>query len=239
MTTLLWLLLTAQSAGAPQGWTLDVRHEHAFGACEGRLIVSEESVRYDTLNEDHARHWSYPDIESFEIVSISEMRIHTYESEGAMKLWRDRDFRFQLEDESLGGAVFAFLEQRSPRPVRTRIIPDSLGSGGVSRTSPAVAVRTLQELPVRHDHLFGGCEGTLNITENAIIYVTENPNDSRIWRLADVESFASTGDFDLRVSTRNETFHFDLKLPLNKATYQHIWNKVHEPQIQTYRGNVQ
>ncbi len=239
MTTLLWLLLMAQSAGTPGGWTLDVRHEHAFGACEGQLVVAEESVRYDTLNEDHARHWSYPEIESFEIVSPNQIRIQTYESDGALKLWRDRAFEFRLDDASLGGAVFAFLEERSPRPVRTRIVPDSFGSESGSGTSVAGTVRTLQEVPVRHDHLFGGCQGMLNITENTIIYVTENPNDSRIWRLADVESFASVDDFDFRISTRNETFHFDLKVPLNRETYQHIWNRVYEPQIQTYRGTVQ
>ena len=97
----------------------------------------------------------------------------------------------------------------------------------------------MQEFPVRHDHLFGGCQGIIDVTENRIIYVTDNPNDSRIWRLADVESFASTNEFDLRISTREETFHFDLKIPLNRETYQHIWNKVYEPQIQTYRRSVQ
>ena len=239
MITLLWLLLFAQSGGSPLGWTLDVRHEHTFGACEGQLFISEESVRYETSNEDHRRYWSYPEVESFEIVSASEIRIHTYESDGVLKLWGDRDFLFRLDDESVGGDLFAYLEERSPRPVRTRIIPDSSGAQNASGASVATPGQTVQEIPVRHDHRFGGCQGMLNITENTIIYVTDNPNDSRIWRLADVESFASTDDFDLRISTRNETFHFDLKVPLNRETYQHIWNRVYEPQIQTYRRGVQ
>ena len=229
MKTLLLSLLLTQAAGAPPEWTFNVRHDHTFGACEGQLIVSDESVRYETSNPDHVRHWTYPDIQFFEIVSEQELRIHTYESEGVWKVWRDRDFALQLRDGALDGGVYAFLRARSPRPVRTRMIFDS-------GDEEAALGRILQEIPVRHDHLLGGCQGTLQISENRIAYATDNQNDSRVWLLADLESFASTDRFDLRISTRNETFHFDLKVPLNRETYQHIWNAVYEPQIQTDRG---
>ena len=123
MTAFLLFLLIAQSGPTPPGWTLDVRHDHMFGACEGQLFISEDSIRYETSNEDHAREWKYPEVESFEIVSANEIRIHTYESDGILKLWGDRAFAFRLDDDSLDGDVYAYLEARSPRPIRTRIIP--------------------------------------------------------------------------------------------------------------------
>ena len=233
MTTLLLLSLIVQSGGGE--WTFDVRHDHTFGACRGEWIVSNESIRYEASDEDHVRRWSYPEIESFEIVSEHEIRIHTYESHGALGLWRERAFTLELEDGSLDKELYAFLEARSPRPVRTRVVFDSASTETVSPTSPVDTGRMVQELPARHDHLFGGCQGTLAVTEDRIVFVTDHPNDSRMWRLSDLESFASTDDFDLRISTRAETFHFELKVRLNRETYRHIWNSVYAPQIQTYR----
>ncbi len=231
MKTLLLSLLLTQITGAPSEWTFNVRHDHTFGACDGQLIVSDESIRYEASDPDHVRQWTYPDIQFFEIVSEQELRIHTYESEGVWKIWMDRDFVLQLNDGALDGDIYTFLQARSPRPVRTRMVFDS----GGDEDGPG---QLLQAIPVRHDHVLGGCEGMLQITDNRIAYATDNPNDSRIWLLADLESFASTDRFDLRISTRNETFYFDLKVPLNRETYQHIWNAVYGPRIQGDRGGV-
>jgi hypothetical protein len=236
MKTLLLLLSMIQTPGTLEGYAFEVRHDHAFGACRGQLIIGNESLRYDTEDARHAREWTYPDVRSFEIVSPDEIRIHTYESAGVLKLGRDRTFTFRVQDAELDKEVYRFLQAHSPRPVRTRVVFD-LGASGTTE-SFATAGPLLQELPARHDHLWGGCQGTLTITEEQITYTTQNPRDSRIWRLADVESFASTGDFDLRISTEKETFHFDLKVPLNSETYTHIWERVYEPQIQSYRGRI-
>jgi hypothetical protein len=40
----------------------------------------------------------------------------------------------------------------------------------------------------------------------------------RTRRLENIESFASTGERDLRISTAEETFSFDLKIPVNEGT---------------------
>lgn len=239
MTTLLLALLIVQSADTQSEWTFEVRHDHAFGSCTGRLTITDEVIRYETSEGDHSREWSYPDVESFEIVSTDELRIRTYDSGGLLRVWKDETFSFRLESASLDGDFFAFLEAHSLRPVRTRVVPDSATLGSTGDIPLTASFRILQEVPVRHDHLFGGCQGMLEISEDRIVYRTENPDDSRVWRLADVESFGSTGDFDLRISTRTDTFHFDLKLPLSPQTYRHIWEKVHEPDIQTYRRRGQ
>ena len=92
----------------------------------------------------------------------------------------------------------------------------------------------VQEIPVRHRHGIGGCQGILTIAQDKIIYRTQHEGDSRIWLLKDLESFASNDPFHLRLSTAFETFNFDLKLPLQEAAYEHIWKALHSPDIQTY-----
>ena len=237
MKTLLLTLLLSQSPGTEAEWSLNVRHDHAFGSCQGQLIITNDSVRYETDESEDAQSWSYPDIEFFEILSASTIRIHTYENRTALHLWQERDFTLELNDGNLAREIYSFLRDRSPRPVVMRVPLLPFGSTDSNVGSPAQD-RLLQELPVRHDHVFGGCQGMLTVREGSIVYSTDHSDDSRMWRLAEVESFASTGDFDLRISTRNETFHFDLKVPLNRETYQHIWDAVYEPQIQSYRGGV-
>ncbi len=231
MMILLLALLVTQGGPSNPGWSFDVRHDHAWGACHGSLTVSESGIRLETSEPDHAREWSWADIQLFEIVSSTEIRIHSYESHGAFGLWRDRQFRIEITGgAALDEALYRFARERSPRPIRTRMVFDAPAGPRPD------AGRTLQEIPARHDHALGGCEGTLRIAVDEIAYIAEDPNDSRVWRLDDLASFASTDPFDLRLSTRDETFHFDLKLPLTEAAYAHIWRSVYRPGLQSYRG---
>jgi hypothetical protein len=230
MTALLLLYALAQSPPTSGEWRFSVRHDHAFGSCHGDLIMSDESIRYEAADGKHVWQWTYPEIAEIEISSDREIRLHSYQSEGMLKLWSDRDFRFTFEDASDGEArvgpeVYAFLEARSPRPVRTRIAFDT-----------ADAARVVQQLPARHDHVLGSCRGTLTILEDRIVYRTEHEGDSRTWPLGDIVSFASTGDFDLRVSTAGETFRFELQLPLMEATYRRIWERVYLPGARLEEG---
>ena len=231
MKIFLWTLLLAQVPAAEREWSFEARHDHAFGSCEGQLIIAADSVRFETTDGEDSRTWSYPDIEFFEVVSASRIRVHTYEHRGAFHLWRERAFTLDLTDGSLTSDIYAFLRDRSPRAVLMR---DPSLADNSAEAPVAFREEVVQELPVRHDHSLGGCQGLLEIREGSIVY----PNDSRLWRLADLESFASNGDFELRVSTRNETFRFDLKAPLEEETYRHIWRAVYSPRLQSYRGGV-
>jgi hypothetical protein len=68
-----------------------------------------------------------------------------------------------------------------------------------------------------------------------IIFRADHKEDSRIWQLDDIESFASSDKFSLRLSSRFETFTFDLKLPLEQRAYDVIWQAVYAPGAPTYR----
>ena len=228
-TLALMLALQAQPAGAQ---VFQVRHEHTIGSCTGTLTFSATDIRYETKDakrkrdsaqpqeRKHQRTWAYPDVKFFEIVSTGELKIHSYESAGVLKLGSDRDYTFKLTQGQITNELYGFLVDKSPRAVVTRVI----FSG----------TEIVQEIPVRHRHSLGGCQGILTIARDKVMYKTSREGDSRIWRLKDLESFASNDPFHLRLSTAFETFNFDLKLPLQEAAYEHLWKVLYSPDIQTY-----
>ena len=222
MTAIFILTLLLPTPAQTGEISLPVRHEHALGSCSGTLIVSDAGVRFETTEKGHQRSWNYPDVKYFEIVSLKKIEIHSYEDQSVLRLGQDRDFVFELTANEIGDNLYQLLVEKSPRAVVTHVV------------FPGTEV--VQELPVRHRHNIGGCQGVLTIAEDKIIYRSEHKGDSRIWRLKDIESFASNDPFHLRISTSFETFTFDLKLPLQEKAYEHIWKAVYSPAIQSYSG---
>ena len=223
--SVLWMLalfLLQNPTVAADTLIYKVRHEHAIGGCEGILTFAPEGVRYETKEKNHSRNWAYPDVKYFEIVSEQEIEVHTYESQGVSRLGRDRDFDFRLLDGRLGDDLYQLLVNKSPRAVVTHVV------------FPGTEI--VQDIPVRHRHRLGGCQGTLTIATDKIIYRTDRKEDSRIWRLEDIQSFASSDPFSLRLSSSFETFNFDLKLPLEQKASELLWKAVYAPGIQTYRS---
>jgi hypothetical protein len=96
------------------------------------------------------------------------------------------------------------------------------------------------QLPVKHQHTLGGCQGTLEIGEQQVVYKTSHQSDSRVWRYEDLSSIGSTGRFQLRLTTMERTggeygaeknFIFDLKRHLEPEVYDFIWGKINLPRI--------
>ena len=214
-------LLLFQNPASKGSITFNVRHEHTIGGCEGTLTFSADSVQYETKEEKHGRKWTYPDVKFFEIVSDHEIEIHSYENQGHTRLGRDRDFDFRVLSGAISDELYEMLIEKSPRAVVTHIVFHGTD--------------IVQEIPVRHRHRIGGCQGTLTIAADKIIYRTDQQGDSRIWRLEDVRSFASSDPFSLRLSSTFETFTFDLKLPLEQKSYDLLWKAVYTPKTPTVR----
>ncbi len=216
MSTVLLALLLMQTPAALD-LSLTVRHSHAIGSCDGTLFFSQDGVRFETKEKNHSRRWSYPDVKYFEILSTREIEIHTFESQGITRLAQDRDYKFTLAAGEIDDNLYQLLVRRSPRAVVTHV---------VFRGTEVVA-----EIPVRHRHVIGGCQGTLTIATDKIIFRAGRKEDSRIWRLEDIRSFASSDKFSLRLSSAFETFAFDLKLPLERQAYDLLWRSVYTPGV--------
>ena len=86
------------------------------------------------------------------------------------------------------------------------------------------------EIPVKHLHTFGGCEGVLQFTQDSIIYATKNRKDAREWRLdRDIQSVWSSDPYQLEIQvyennrrefSRTRIYNFQLKEPLDWKMYR-------------------
>jgi hypothetical protein len=83
------------------------------------------------------------------------------------------------------------------------------------------------QVPAFHRHTRGGTNGTLEIGEEAIRFVSDKPADSRTWLYRDIETIGRPDPFRFRVTTNRETYVVELTAELPEAAYQFAWSKVY------------
>jgi hypothetical protein len=201
-----------------------VEHDHTIGSCKGELVINQQGVEYRTENKKHARKWTYADIEMIELRSPRKLEVLTYES-ALVKLGRDRTFEFKLLDGGVTKEVSEFLLGRVEGPLSTTFV--------ASEEKPQYAI------PVRHRHSFGGCQGTLKVYADRVVYESPKKQESsRYWRWSDINSFSRIGRYELSITTfepklggPTKTFNFDLKEQVNDAMYDYLWARVYRPTL--------
>jgi hypothetical protein len=198
-----------------QSFSFDVRHEHWRGACSGRLTIDEQGIEFASEDADHSRKWSYPDLKRIEIESRKKLSLLTYEDR-KLRRWSEREFEFELRDGEITEEVYRPLRARSSKPVLSRVVYGD---------SPA-----LFSLPAKHRHRLGGCNGVLLANKEGIVYSTAARGEARVWSFGDVTSIGLIGPYDFRLSTRAETYVFDLKVPITAEHYELLWAKVYRPE---------
>ena len=89
-------------------------------------------------------------------------------------------------------------------------------------------VKRLWEAPAKLLHRTGGAQGNIIVGTDRVVYVTDSPEESRTWRIKDIDLVSSSGPFDLTITTFERSganyaghrgFHFELKRPLAEAEY--------------------
>ena len=222
----LWIICLALPGFPLRAETrLSVRHDHGLRSCRGELVFSEQQVEYITTNKKDARVWKYADIQQVGLLSEKKISVVSYEDQ-KLAFGKDKRFRFGLLEGAIPESLWSFLQTRLSRPLVSERIP----TGIVSKA----------EIPVKHQHALGGCQGVLKIGELFVIYETPDKQDSRIWRFEDISSMGSTGPFQLRLTSMERTgweiggeknFIFDLKRRLESDVYDFIWWKINGPKI--------
>lgn len=209
------LLLVAAPAGA-KTYTYKVKHLHTVGGCQGQLTVGETEVRYETDLRSDARIWIYPNIKDVKRRKMTQLTLYTYE-DVALQLGRDRAFDFEFFDGKVTDELFNFIVTR-------------VGRGA----EPATAVSPpggRYELAAKHTHSFGGCQGTLKITDTHIEYITRHSRDKRLWKYLDIKRVVHESAYRLDLYTfedqtlkfgRDKVFRFELKEALEPAVYEFI-----------------
>ncbi|MFQ5816498.1 MAG: hypothetical protein ACE5H2_00900 [Terriglobia bacterium] len=203
-----------------QTYSFRVKHSHAFGACQGTLLMSEQYIRYETDHRTHARIWRYPQVKKIRRKGLRQLIIHTYEDQ-LLQLGRDKKFQFQLLDGVVSNEVFNFVIVRIGRPADSQ--PPTLPRGG------------RYEIAAKHLHVFGGCEGTLKITPTHIEYVSGKAKDSRLWKYLDIKRVRHSSTYRLSIATyedqvwlfgRDKTFNFQLKEALEPEVLEFMRSRM-------------
>jgi hypothetical protein len=197
-----------------------VKHDHGLRSCRGELVFRDDGVEYLTSNKEDARTWNYVDIQQLGLKSDKKISVVTYEDR-KLQFGKDKLFNFELTEGSIPPALAGALQTRLTKPLVSAVIP--------------VLPAARYQLPVKHQHALGGCQGSLEIGEHEIVYKTSHSSDSRIWRYDQLTSIGSTGPFQLRLSSMERTggeygaeknFIFDLKRRLDQEIYDFLWRKV-------------
>ncbi len=228
----LWLagLMLVGSALQAQEVRFAVRHDRLLRDRTGELIFGETGIEYRAKEKKNARTWKYEDIQQLGLLSPKEFTILTYE-DSRWKLGKDLFYRFEITSGEITPALWTQLQAKLRRPVVSALIPPDI--------TPKFTI------PVKHLRGFRGTQGTLEIAEQYVIYKTDVPKDSRIWRYQDISSIGTTGPYQLRVTSMDRSegehggernFVFSLKERLAPEAYDFIWWKINGSQISSFTG---
>lgn len=205
-----------------QEFTYRVQQDRTIGHRDGQLIISDKGVEYRAAKrENEDRIWTYGEIKVFEVLSPTRVRIWTYKDR-KLFLGRDESLTFKIIEGQIDQKVSDFLRERIARPFVTSFIEE--------QAAPVA------EIPVKHSHRFGGCEGTLKVLADRLVYESQTGHDSRSWRWADIRSIGRSDVYRLDVETfepqvgaSSRSFNFILKEQIPDKTYDLIWSRVYRP----------
>ena len=207
-----FLLLRFGAASWAATYEFTVRHDHPTGSCRGRLVLDEQQVAYIAANGKHSRQWPYVDIQKLDVVSPKELKLTSFQSGSKWRLNRDKIYEFELSSGELTLEIQEFLRSKLSRPMIARLVRSTTADSAT--------------LPVRHRHKLGGCEGILRLQGDRIIYETDHASHNRAWIYRDMQTIGSSDPYNLRLTSFNETFTFDLKAPLDRKLYDALWDQV-------------
>jgi hypothetical protein len=221
MKYLLLLLLFAQPLTA-QTFSV-IQEKSLWHDGKGKIQITDQGIVYSADKTKDSRTWKYQDIQSLDRLSSREFTILSYE-DNRLLLGRDKQYHFRIIQGEFTEALFDKIRDRINKPATNRAFPD--------------VQNVRYELPVKHLHSLGGCEGTLKFTDDAVYYVTTNKRDARAWRLAvDIQSVWSSDPYQLEIHvyennrrefSRTRVYHFELKQTLDPEWYRALKLKLYQ-----------
>lgn len=215
------VLLLASHVNA-QEFKYKVEQDRSIGHRVGELIISDKGIEYHAIKrENENRSWTYGEIKLLEILSPTSVRIWTYKDR-KLYLGKDENLTFKIVEGRIDRNVSDFLRERIARPFVTSFVEEE-----------QVA---LVQIPVKHAHRFGGCEGVLNVYQNRLVYESRTGHDSRSWRWTDIRSVGrpdiyrfDVETFEPQIGASSRSFNFILKEQMTDETYDLIWSRVFRP----------
>ena len=216
------LLVLIVTTVAAQEFRYKVELDRMIGHRDGELIITDRGVEYHAKREKESRLWTYADIKLVEILSPTQLRIRTYKDR-KLYLGKDESVTFKIVAGQLNHNISKFLRGRTTRPFVTSFVDES------EQTSIA-------EIPVKHSHRFGGCEGVLKVYADKLEYESTTGHNSRSWRWMDIRSVGrpdiyrfEVETFEPQIGASSRSFNFVLKERMPDEIYELIWGRVYRP----------
>jgi hypothetical protein len=210
----------------------------------GTLVITEQGISYqetskkkDKKPEDlHRGQWNYEDIQQL-LVSPQTLTIVTYKDRSKLLLGVDQQWEFKLPRGQSFNATYDLLKNR---------LDQRFVAAFAERE-----VKPLWEIPVKLLGRIKGSEGILEVAADRIVYRTDAKDESRTWRLEDIENVSSSGPFQLTLTTYERAkahydnlkgFNFQLKRALNDKQYNQLWRRVNQDKglefLKTYQEDA-
>ena len=204
------IALTVLSAGlaAAQEIKFEVRHDHLRKGCTGTMTVDAEGISFHGPKE-HGWHWEYRDIQELKLAPDRIHLLSYWDNKRLLGADREFDFSGKIPNE-----LYALWKGRLDRRFVAEIADPE--------------VKAVWEVPVKHLGRIMGSEGMLEIGEDRIVYRTDRRDDSRSWRLSDIDNISSAGPLEFSIHTPEKTFRFQLKQVLSEDRYNDLWRKLND-----------
>jgi hypothetical protein len=210
----LTVLVAWLAVGATEKDVFDLKVERVriFRNQPGDLHVDADGITFRSSDGKTRITIRMQDLRGVDVADPSSLQFETYEVQKWKPIER-REYTFRAGPDAPVEELAQFLAARVHRPV-------------VGHYASASQFH----VPAYHRHALGGTNGTLEIGDEAIRFVSDKPADSRTWLYRDIETIGRPDPFRFRVTTSRETYVIELKSELPEAADQFAWSKVYNPE---------
>src|SRR5438034_10994959 len=183
------LMVAALVAGATERDVFDLKVERVriLRNQPGDLHIDAQGITFQSVDGKTSIMIPMQDLREADVADPHSLRFETYEVQKWKPIER-REYSFRAEPEAPVEDLAQFLASSVHRPV-------------VGHYASASNFR----VPAYHRRARGGTNGTLEIGEDSIRFVSEKPADSRTWVYRDIETIGRPDSFRFRVTTNRET----------------------------------
>jgi hypothetical protein len=215
-------LTTVPQAMAADGeFELQVKQDRLLRGTPGTLVFTNDGVTFRAKGANE-RVWTYLDLRQIQILSPTRVALLTYGESGRLTFRRDERLEFDVTQGQVSPDLVAHLFAHAGKAVVTAVVAPGLCC---SQADVHAAWRRRGV----------DAQGVLSLYANAVVFRSERPEDTRVWRYGDLVSWLQVDPVRLEVvaleggggSTRR--FVFELKEPLPAGFYERVWNRLNEP----------
>jgi hypothetical protein len=200
------LLATGADKG---GFDLRVTRVRMLRNQPGDLHIDTEGVKFRSSDGKTTITIAMKDLREADVADPHALRFETYEFQKWKPIKR-RAYTFRAQPDAPVEELARFLAARLYRPV----------VGHYAEASQF-------QVAAYHRRSLAGADGTLEIGQYSIRFVSDKPADSRTWLYRDIETIGKPDSYRFRVTTNRETYILELKAELPEVAYQFAWSKVY------------